>query len=416
MDERDIRGAGMPAPTCGGSRIGAVVARTRRERGLTQDELSRRLGVTKAAVSKWELGQSLPDTALLPAIAAQLGLTIDALFDWREQLDEKGIDAYGAELRERLAREGGPAGAGALAWGRRLAAEHRSCWRLHLRLAAELLGAADGSPARAAASALDPEASRPDGGDAGSDGSGAVRAAARALAMEICEGVAEGCDDARCAFDAKRLLASAKMLDGDAAAAVALLEPLHADCPPDVAQELMSAYELAGKGDRADGLLRSCARERSLRACSLLAIALQRACGADGVRCLVHAVEALDRALDLSAASAPLLPSMHLAAALRSHELGDDDGALLLLGRAADEVEALHAGRVPDSPLGARPGGTGDDPDRDRRALEAMGASMSFASYPWVAAGAICSADVWGGLAQTEEYRTLAARLRETMR
>lgn len=35
------------------NRIGAVVARERKALGLTQEELARRLGVTKAAVSKW---------------------------------------------------------------------------------------------------------------------------------------------------------------------------------------------------------------------------------------------------------------------------------------------------------------------------------------------------------------------------
>ena len=65
------------------NRIGAVVARERKALSLTQEELARRLGVTKAAVSKWELGQSMPDAALLPSIAAQFALSIDELFDWR---------------------------------------------------------------------------------------------------------------------------------------------------------------------------------------------------------------------------------------------------------------------------------------------------------------------------------------------
>lgn len=41
--------------------IGRTVARERRRRGVTQEELAAHLGVSKAAVSKWELGQSLPD-------------------------------------------------------------------------------------------------------------------------------------------------------------------------------------------------------------------------------------------------------------------------------------------------------------------------------------------------------------------
>ena len=46
--------------------IGRTIARERRRRGLTQEALAEHLGVSKAAVSKWELAQSLPDVALLP--------------------------------------------------------------------------------------------------------------------------------------------------------------------------------------------------------------------------------------------------------------------------------------------------------------------------------------------------------------
>lgn len=38
------------------ARIGAVIARERRTAGITQDTLANHLDVTKAAVSKWELG------------------------------------------------------------------------------------------------------------------------------------------------------------------------------------------------------------------------------------------------------------------------------------------------------------------------------------------------------------------------
>ena len=40
--------------------IAENIAAGRRELGITQAALAERMGVTKAAVSKWELGQSLP--------------------------------------------------------------------------------------------------------------------------------------------------------------------------------------------------------------------------------------------------------------------------------------------------------------------------------------------------------------------
>lgn len=40
-------------------RIGKFIAKSRKEKNLTQEELAERLGITKNAVSKWERGVSL---------------------------------------------------------------------------------------------------------------------------------------------------------------------------------------------------------------------------------------------------------------------------------------------------------------------------------------------------------------------
>ena len=55
------------------------IARFREQAGLSQSELGRRLSVSSQAVSRWEHG-GLPDTALLPKIARELGCSLDALF------------------------------------------------------------------------------------------------------------------------------------------------------------------------------------------------------------------------------------------------------------------------------------------------------------------------------------------------
>ncbi|MDR0293927.1 MAG: DUF2807 domain-containing protein [Oscillospiraceae bacterium] len=52
----------------------------RKSKGLTQEELAGRLGVTPQAVSKWENGQSYPDITLLPAVAAVLDTDMGKLF------------------------------------------------------------------------------------------------------------------------------------------------------------------------------------------------------------------------------------------------------------------------------------------------------------------------------------------------
>lgn len=41
------------------------IIRLRRKKGITQEELARFIGVTKASVSKWETGISMPDILLL---------------------------------------------------------------------------------------------------------------------------------------------------------------------------------------------------------------------------------------------------------------------------------------------------------------------------------------------------------------
>ena len=66
--------------------IGNNIATLRKEKGITQEELSNILGVSAQAVSKWENNSSCPDVALLTDIADYFGVTVDALL--RAQGDE----------------------------------------------------------------------------------------------------------------------------------------------------------------------------------------------------------------------------------------------------------------------------------------------------------------------------------------
>ena len=52
--------------------IGDVIKKYRKSKGLTQEEMAARLGVTAPAVNKWERGGTLPDVALLAPIARLL--------------------------------------------------------------------------------------------------------------------------------------------------------------------------------------------------------------------------------------------------------------------------------------------------------------------------------------------------------
>lgn len=55
------------------------IAALRKERGLTQEQLGKMCGVSSQAVGKWEKSGA-PDVELLPVVAQQLDVTIDALF------------------------------------------------------------------------------------------------------------------------------------------------------------------------------------------------------------------------------------------------------------------------------------------------------------------------------------------------
>lgn len=67
-------GTGMDA-----GRTGAFVARLRRERGLTQQQLAEQLLVSDKAVSKWETGRGLPDIDNLEGLARTLDTNVAEL-------------------------------------------------------------------------------------------------------------------------------------------------------------------------------------------------------------------------------------------------------------------------------------------------------------------------------------------------
>ena len=65
--------------------IGKRIREARLARGLSQEQLGERLGVSFQAVSTWETGKFIPDSDHLPALAKVLDLSLDALFAEREK-------------------------------------------------------------------------------------------------------------------------------------------------------------------------------------------------------------------------------------------------------------------------------------------------------------------------------------------
>lgn len=70
-------------------KISESIRAYRKKHNLSQSEFANRLHVTKQAVSKWETGRGYPDSALIPVIAKELGISIDSLMG--EKPNRKGL-------------------------------------------------------------------------------------------------------------------------------------------------------------------------------------------------------------------------------------------------------------------------------------------------------------------------------------
>ena len=81
--------------------LGTRIAELRREKGLKQDELAEKLGVSSQAVSKWENDVSCPDIMLLPSLARELGVSVDMLLTG-EGLDAPEVKYVPAEKRKKF--------------------------------------------------------------------------------------------------------------------------------------------------------------------------------------------------------------------------------------------------------------------------------------------------------------------------
>ncbi|MCM1223956.1 MAG: helix-turn-helix domain-containing protein [Lachnospiraceae bacterium] len=61
----------------------------RKEKNLTQSELAEKLGITNKAVSKWETGEAMPDTAQLLPLAEILDVSVDELLHGERKIAEE---------------------------------------------------------------------------------------------------------------------------------------------------------------------------------------------------------------------------------------------------------------------------------------------------------------------------------------
>ena len=82
--------------------IGKTIRKYRKEKGMTQEEMANRLGVTTPAVNKWENENSYPDITLLAPIARLLGISLDTLLSFQENLTKEEIASIVMVLNRRF--------------------------------------------------------------------------------------------------------------------------------------------------------------------------------------------------------------------------------------------------------------------------------------------------------------------------
>lgn len=70
-------------------KIGAFIAVNRKKKGLTQEQLGERLGVTNKTISRWENGNYMPDLSMLEPLSKELEITLNELLAGEEIREEE---------------------------------------------------------------------------------------------------------------------------------------------------------------------------------------------------------------------------------------------------------------------------------------------------------------------------------------
>ena len=70
-------------------KIGKFIAALRKERGMTQEQLGEKLGVTNKTVSRWENGNYMPGVEILSLLSKEFGVTINELISGERLASEE---------------------------------------------------------------------------------------------------------------------------------------------------------------------------------------------------------------------------------------------------------------------------------------------------------------------------------------
>ena len=85
-------------------KIGRFIAACRKRANLTQMQLAEKLNITDRAVSKWETGKAMPDTAIMLELCDILGISVNELLSG-EKIDMENNDQKNKQLLLDMAKE-----------------------------------------------------------------------------------------------------------------------------------------------------------------------------------------------------------------------------------------------------------------------------------------------------------------------
>ena len=84
--------------------LGSNLFNARKKKGLSQEAVAEKLGVSRQTISKWETDETLPDIRQSKRLAVLYGLTLDALIDFDLEVQEiqEAIDRTREEVSEKI--------------------------------------------------------------------------------------------------------------------------------------------------------------------------------------------------------------------------------------------------------------------------------------------------------------------------
>jgi len=71
-------------------KIGVFIAKCRKEKKLTQEQLAEKIGVTDKSISRWENGRTMPDISLFEPLCDALNISINELLKG-EKIENKKL-------------------------------------------------------------------------------------------------------------------------------------------------------------------------------------------------------------------------------------------------------------------------------------------------------------------------------------